>query len=179
LMNIIAFFMTSLNQPPSLRHLYLLIFGPFPNHSSHKRIVMSLNQAVTEGWGLTCTTLGVHPKPLSSLYPTSGRSRTHMHVLQQLHQHRCCCKIRGKKMQRACSELSYLPPPTPHPTPPHPTPEKEIYFRRSYCKVHELLLGSFNTQNDIIFQKCLQFSPRKALIFSLYFKFLWRKLKKL
>jgi len=157
-MNIIAFFMTSLNQPPSLRHLYLLIFGPFPNHSSRKRIVMSLNQAVTEGgWGLTCITLGVHPKPLSSLYPTSGRSRTHMHVLQQLHQHRCCCKIRGKKMQRACSELSYLPP---HPPTP---PQKKKYISEEVIAKYTnySLAASTHTKLYYFFRNVCNFHLKK------------------
>jgi len=64
------------------------------------------------------------------------------------------------------------------PPPAHPTPEKEIYFRRSYCKVHELLLGSFNTHKIILFfQKCLQFSPQKALIFSFILQIFVKEIK--
>jgi hypothetical protein len=75
-MTLIMGYVTSLNQPPSLRHLYLLIFGPFSIIRAINVFssLVSLNQAVTER-GAHMHSLGVHPKPLWSLCPTSGRSR--------------------------------------------------------------------------------------------------------
>jgi hypothetical protein len=115
---------------------------------------VSLNQAVTERWGRG---RGSHAllECIQSHCEVCGQQvadlETHMHVLKQQKQHQCCCKIRGKKMQRMLGvKLSIAP------APPPPPPKRNIF----YCKVHALLLGSFNTKL-YYFQKFLKFLPPK------------------